>query len=244
MRRYPPPEIPGSFGPGPITPAVRALLIINIAAFVVTYAMATLMIDLFGLLPRAVIWEGRVWQLVTHMFLHDPGGFGHILMNMLMLWMFGVELERRWGTRGFWRFYLVTGIGAGVVTVLVSLLPFGQTRAIYGVPTIGASGALYALLMAWAIVFPHRVILFLLMFPLPARVFAVIFGVIAFFSAVGPGAVNSGVAEFTHLGGMLAGWLYLQGPTNLRLAIRYRITKWRMDRMRKRFDVHKGGRVH
>lgn len=242
MRRYPPPEIPGSFGPGPITPAVRTLLLANIAAFIVTFAWPALMIEAFALMPRQVLGEARLWQLVTHMFLHDPGGFGHILMNMLMLWMFGVELERRWGTRAFWRYYLVTGIGAGVVTVLVSLLPFDATRSIYGVRTIGASGAIYALLMAWAMVFPHRVILFLLIFPLPARVFAAVLGVIAFFSAVG--SVNSGVAEFTHLGGMLVGWLYLQGPTNLRLAIRYRITKWRMDRMRKRFDVHKGGRVH
>jgi len=240
MRRYPPPDMTGSFGPGPITPAVRALIIINIAAFVVTYAWPDLMVGLFGLLPRAVIWDARVWQLVTHIFLH--GGIGHILFNMLLLWMFGVELERRWGTRAFWRYFLVTGIGAGIVTVLVSLLPFAPTRAIYAVPTIGASGAIYALLMAWAMLFPHRTILFMMMFPLPARTVAAILGAIAFFSAVG--SPNSGVAEFTHLGGMLVGWLYLQGPTNLRLAIRYRLTKWRMDRMRKRFDVHPGGRVH
>ena len=239
MRRYPPPDM-GPFGPGPITPSVRMLLIINIAAFVVTWAAPDLMVDLFGLLPRAVIWEGRIWQLVTHVFLH--GGVMHILFNMLLLWMFGVELERRWGSRGFMRFFLITGIGAGIVTVLVSLLPFNFTRSIYNIPTIGASGAIYALLMAWAMLFPHRTMLFMMMFPLPARTVAAILGAIAFFSAVG--APNSGVAEFTHLGGMLVGWLYLQGPTNLRLALRYRITKWRMDRMRKRFDVHKGGRVH
>jgi membrane associated rhomboid family serine protease len=240
MRRYPSPDLTGPFGPGPITPAVRALLLINIVAFVLTWAAPGPMIEAFGLLPRAVIWEARIWQLLTHMFLH--GGVMHILFNMLLLWMFGVELERRWGTRGFTRFYLITGVGAGVVTVLVSLLPFDATRSIYGIPTIGASGAIYALLMAWAMLFPYRTILFMMMFPLPARAVAAILGAIAFFSAVG--APNSGVAEFTHLGGMLVGWLYLQGPTNLRLALRYRITKWRMDRMRKRFDVHRGGRVH
>jgi membrane associated rhomboid family serine protease len=219
---------------------VRNLLLINIGAFVVTFAFPRPMIDLFALMPMQVIFEARVWQPLTHIFLH--GGFGHILMNMLMLWMFGVELERRWGTRAFTRYYLVTGIGAGVVTILVSLLPFDVTRSIYTAQTIGASGAIYALLMAWAMVFPHRIILFMLMFPLPARVLAAIFGAIAFFSAVG--GHNTGVAEFTHLGGMLVGWLYLQGPTNLRLALRYRITKWRMDQMRKKFDVHRGGRVH
>jgi membrane associated rhomboid family serine protease len=242
MKGYPPSGSVGTFGPGPITPAIRALLIANVAVFLVTYAFRDPMIDLFGLRPQAVLTEAWVWQLGTHMFLHDPGGFGHILFNMLLLWMFGVELERRWGSQAFMRYYLTTGVGAGVVTVLVSLLPFASTRAIYAVPTIGASGAIYALLMAWAMLFPHRTMLFMMIFPLPARTVAAILGAIAFFSAVG--GYNSGVAEFTHLGGMLVGWLYLQGPTNLRLALRYRLTKWRMERMRKKFDVHKGGRVH
>jgi membrane associated rhomboid family serine protease len=219
---------------------VRALIIINVAAFVLTWAMPELMVGLFGLLPPAILGEGRIWQLGTHIFLH--GGVMHILFNMLLLWMFGVELERRWGTRAFMRYFLITGIGAGVVTVLVSLLPFAFAQPVYKIPTIGASGAIYALLMAWAMLFPHRTILFMMMFPLPARTVAAILGAIAFISAVG--APNSGVAEFTHLGGMLIGWVYLQGPTNLKLALRYRITKWRMDRMRKRFDVHRGGRVH
>jgi membrane associated rhomboid family serine protease len=242
MRRPPPSPVNYSFGPGAITPAVRALIIANVAAFVITYAFPQVMIDLFGLSPRAVLGEGRVWQLATHIFLHDPGGFGHILFNMLALWMFGVELERRWGTRGFLWYFMITGIGAGLVTVLVSLLPFTATRAVFYASTIGASGAIYALLMAWALLFPHRQILFMLIFPLPARAVAAILGAIAFFSAVG--GRNSGVAEFTHLGGLLIGWLYLKGPTNLKLELKYRLTKWRMDRMRKKFDVHKGGRVH
>ena len=242
MRQPPPHGGPGVFSPGPITPAVRALIIANVVIFVVTYAFPGPMIGLFGLKPAAVLGEARVWQLATHVFLHDPGGFGHILFNMLLLWMFGVELERRWGSRAFLRYFLATGIGAGVITVLVSLLPFDATRSIYDASTIGASGALYALLMAWALIWPHRQILFMLIFPLPARAVAAILGGISFFSAVG--GVNSGVAEFTHLGGMLVGWIYLRRPTNLRLAMRYRLTKWRMDRMRKKFDVHKGGRVH
>jgi membrane associated rhomboid family serine protease len=230
------------FGPGPITPAVRALILVNVAVFLVTLAFPDVMVELFGLSPKAVLTSGRVWQLASHIFLHDPGGFGHILFNMLLLWMFGVELERRWGTRGFTRYFFITGIGAGLITVLVSLLPFEATRPIFYASTIGASGAIYALLMAWAMLFPHRTILFMLIFPLPARIVALILGAIAFFSAVG--GRNSGVAEFTHLGGMLVGWLYLSGPTNLRLMLKYRITKWRMERMRKKFDVHRGGRVH
>jgi membrane associated rhomboid family serine protease len=242
VRQPPPYGGPGVVSPGPITPAVRALIIANVVIFVITYAVGQPMVELFGLKPAAVLGEGRIWQLVTHVFMHDPYGFGHILFNMLLLWMFGVELERRWGSLAFMRYFLATGVGAGIVTVLVSLLPFDATRSIFRASTIGASGALYALLMAWALIWPHRQILFMLIFPLPARAVAAILGAIAFFSAVG--GVNSGVAEFTHLGGMLVGWLYLRPPTNLRLAIRYRITKWRMDRMRKKFDVHKGGRVH
>ena len=100
----------------------------------------------------------------------------HILFNMLALWMFGVDLERRWGTRGFVRYYAITGIGAGIATALVSLLPFAATRAIYAAPTIGASGAIYGLLLAWALLFPHRQILFMFIFPLPARVAVVAHG--------------------------------------------------------------------
>ena len=134
----------------------------------------------------------------------------------------------------------MTGIGAGVSTVLISLLPLESVRPMYGIATIGASGAIYGLLMAWAIVFPHRTILFMMLFPLPARIVVIIMGTLAFLSAV---SVSGGVVnEFAHLGGLVAGWLYLKGPTNLRLDLKYRMTKWRMDRMRKRFDVHRGGR--
>jgi membrane associated rhomboid family serine protease len=156
--------------------------------------------------------------------------------------MFGVELERRWGTRAFTIYYFITGIGAGVSTILVSLLPFDATRLEYVIPTVGASGAVYGLLMAWAIIFPTRTILFMLIFPLTARVYALVMGAIAFFAAVS--ATGSSVANVAHLGGLIAGWLYLKGPRDLQLEFRYRLTKWRMERMRRRFNVHKGGRVH
>ncbi|HYN09481.1 MAG TPA: rhomboid family intramembrane serine protease [Vicinamibacterales bacterium] len=240
MSRYAPSGMSYSFGPGAMTPAVRAILFANLGAFVATLLLPGLMIDLFGLRPQAFLERGRLWQIVTYLFLHDPQSVMHILFNMLALWMFGVDLERRWGTQAFTRYYFLTGIGAGVSTVLISLLPLDSVRPLYGVPTIGASGAIYGLLMAWAILFPHRTILFMMLFPLPARVFVLIMGTLAFLSAV---SVSGGVVnEFAHLGGMLAGWLYLKGPTNFRLDMKYRLTKWRMDRMRRRFDVHRGGR--
>jgi membrane associated rhomboid family serine protease len=145
--------------------------------------------------------------LATYLFLHAD--VFHILFNMLAVWMFGVDLERRWGTRAFVNYYAVTGIGAAICTLLVSLLPFGGDT--YLATTIGASGAVYGLLMAWAIVFPHRTILFLGVFPLSARVFALIMGAISFSQALNQGGGTT-VAHVAHLGGMLAGYWYLKTP--------------------------------
>lgn len=229
-----------SFGPGPMTPAVRAIIYANVAVFLVTLFVPEVIVDTFGLRPTLVIHELRVWQLVTYLFVHSPSQLSHILFNMLAVWMFGVDLERRWGTRGFVKYYFITGVGAGVSMILVSLLPFAATRATFEAVTIGASGAVYGLLMAWGLIFPHRQILFMLIFPLPARVFVLIMGAIAFLSAVG--ASGGPVANVAHLGGLVVGFVYLKRPGNLLLEFRYRLTKWRMDRMRRRFNVHKGGR--
>ena len=223
-----------------MTPAVRAIVYANVAAFVLTLFARGPLIDLFGLSPEAVLEQGRVWQLATYLFLHDPNGVMHLLFKMLALWMFGAELERRWGTNGFIKYYAATGIGAGVVTVIVSLIPYAPLRALYPASTIGASGAIYGLLMAWALLFPHRTILFMLFFPMPVRVAVTIMGAIAFFSAVN--GTNGSVAEATHLAGLLVGWIYLKGPRNLRLDLNYRLSRWRMERMRRRFNVHRGGR--
>lgn len=240
MARYGAPGVTVEFGPGPITPAVRALLIANVAVFLLTFAWPGAIVRTFGLTPAAVLEDGRVWQLGTYLFVHSPTSLSHILFNMLALWMFGVELERRWGTPAFSKYYALTGIGAGVCTLVVSLLPVGWAAGTYATVTIGASGAIYGLLMAWALLFPHRRILFMFIFPLPARVFVLIIGAIAFFSALG--ASGSGVANLAHLGGLVVGWVYLRGPSALRAELRYRISRWRMERLRRRFNVHKGGR--
>ncbi|HXT69765.1 MAG TPA: rhomboid family intramembrane serine protease [Vicinamibacterales bacterium] len=245
MRSYSPQGPAVVIGPGPMTPAVKAIVIANVAVFLacffmVSFAHSELISDVLGLSPSAVFEGGQVWRLVTYMFVHDATGFMHILFNMLALWMFGVDLERRWGTRGFVKYYAVTGIGAGVCTALVALLPYAVTRDIYTHVTIGASGAIYGLLFAWALLFPHRNMLFMFIFPLPARVAASLMGGMAFLAAIT--GTNGSVAEATHLAGLVVGWLYLSGPTSLKLSVQYRLTKWRMDRMRKKFNVHQGGR--
>ncbi len=207
MSQFAPGQSHVSFGPGPMTPAVQAIVIANIVVFVIMMVARTLVIDLFGLTPEAVLTQGRVWQPVTYLFLHAD--VFHILFNMLSVWMFGVDLERRWGTQSFVRYYAVTGVGAGICSLLVSLLPFGGDS--YYIPTIGASGAVYGLLMAWGIIFPHRTILFLGIFPLTARVFVLIMGAIAFTQALGQGG-GSTVSHVAHLGGMVAGYWYLKTP--------------------------------
>lgn len=239
MPRYSSSPYTVQFGPGPLTPAVKFLLIANIGMFVVTTFAPALRMAL-GLQPAAVIGSLAVWQLLTYMFVHAD--VLHILFNMLTLWMFGVELERLWGTPFFSRYYGLTGVGAGVCTVLVSLLPFGFAQQMYVAITIGASGAIYALLLAYALYFPNRQIIFII-FPLPARVFVMILGGIALlFSLSSP---EGGVAHIAHLSGLVIGYLYLRGGS-LRVRplaeLRYRYNKWRIDRMRRRFDVYSGGR--
>ena len=159
------------------------------------------------------------------MFLH--GGIFHIVFNMLALWMFGAELERTWGTRYFLKFYFVTGIGAGVLTVLFSLLPFAFARQLQDVNIIGASGAIYGLLLAYAIYFPERPIL-LIVFWVPARLCVTILGAIAVFASL---SEAGGVANATHLGGLLVGYLYLKGAGGDPISeMKYRYLKWKINR--------------
>jgi membrane associated rhomboid family serine protease len=227
-----------SFGPGPVTPAVKALLIANVAAFLVTWIVPVVQRQL-GLRPADLFEHFAVWQLVTYMFLH--GGVFHILFNMLALWMIGVELERMWGTRYFTQYYFVTGIGAGLTQVILGLLPFPFAADFYYGLTIGASGAIYGLLLAYAMYFPNRPMYMYFLFPVPAKYFVMILGAIAFLGAAGGG---SGVAHTAHLGGLVAGYMYLKsGRVHPISEIKYRFLKWRINRMRRKFDVVSGGRA-
>jgi membrane associated rhomboid family serine protease len=156
---------------------------------------------------------------------------------MLGIWMFGVELERLWGTNFFLRYYAVTGIGAAITTILVALLPFEITASTYNTVTVGASGALFGILLAFALYYPERPILMALIFPIPAKYFVIIIGALSFFSSPG------GVAHAAHLGGLIFGYLYLQGGRGgLTAEMKYRYLKWKMNRLRRKFDVYSGGR--
>ena len=239
MPRYPRSHaVTYAFGPGPITPAVKWIIWANVVAFIAGLASHHVQ-DYLGLVPKEVIERLWLWQPVTYMFLH--AGFFHIIFNMLGIWMFGVELERMWGTRFFLKYYAITGVGAAITTIVVGLLPYGPTAATYAAVTVGASGALYGLLVAYALYFPDRPILMFLLFPVPAKFFVIIIGAISFLSSAGAG--SPGIAHAAHLGGMVFGYLYLKGGRGgLSAEIKYRYLKWKMNRLRRKFDVYSGGR--
>ena len=237
MSRHGPAGPSVQLGPGPITPAVRAIIIANAALFVPAFFAPAFMHHYFGLAPEVVFTDGWIWQIATYAFIHAD--ITHVLFNMLIVWMFGVDLERRWGASAFAKFYAVCGIGAGLTVLAVSLLPFDGARLMYVAETIGASGACYGLLMAWALLYPTRQILLFFLFPVQARYAVLIFGALAFFSGLSSG--GGPVAHFAHLGGLVAGYLYLKGPRGLRFSLQSALTRVRFAWVRRRFTVHDGG---
>jgi membrane associated rhomboid family serine protease len=235
MARYPSSGVTYAIGPGPMSPAVKMLVITNVIAFIVNMIVPVMTLRL-GLQPQAVLRDFELWQPVTYMFLHDITGFGHILFNMLSLWMFGTELERTWGTRFFTKYYFVTGIGAAATTLVASLF----LDSIYYSVTVGASGAIYGLLLAYGLYFPNRTLI-LIIFPIQAKYYVMIAGALVFLSA--SGGVGGGIAHWTHLGGLVVGYLYLKGLKSRPLdGLKYRWARWKMGRARNRFDVYSGGR--
>jgi membrane associated rhomboid family serine protease len=221
-----------SFFP-PFTRMVKALIIVTAAVFVVTYLPLRLFgwqapFFYLGLQPYAVVHRLFLWQLVTYLFLH--GGFFHIFFNMFALWMFGPDLEQLWGESEFLKFYLLCGIGAGIFDVVLTTF-FGSPFSL----TIGASGAIYGLLLAFGVTYPNRPIFIWFVIPIPAKWFVAIIGAIEFFSELsGPG---SGIAHLAHLGGMLVAYLYLRGGgLSGRMQLRY--GKWRRGRLRQKFEVY------
>ena len=217
---------------------VKWLLIVNTVIFVIWYLGGQTVqsqMQLLALTPRLVVFSFPwfVWQLFTYMFLH--GGFGHLIFNMLTLWMFGTPLEQTWGTRRFLRYYFLCGVGAGICDTLVNVALGHRTS------TIGASGAIYGLLLAFGVLFPDTKVLMSFLFPIKAKYLVMIYGAVALLSALGSG--NSGVSNIAHLGGMLFGYVYLKvslpGVRHLHLPDAsgwYR--QWKMQRAKKKFQVY------
>src|SRR5215831_19114658 len=216
-----------SFG-GPLTPIVKRIIIACVSVYVVQLIAGRPIVDYFGLTPSSVVGNFYFWQLLSYMFLH--GGLFHLLFNMLALFMFGCEMERYWGSQRFLRYYLITGIGAGLCVFL--------TPSAYWLPTLGASGAIYAVLLAYGLTFPDRIIYMYMIFPLPAKYFVMIIGGIAFLSALSTG--NSGVSNVAHLGGMVFGYLYMRGKKSGHLfqPVKDAYLQWKFRRAKKKFMVY------
>ena len=208
---------------GSIPPAIKNIIIINILVMFMTILNQDYMMSRFALYYPASP-NFRLWQIITHMFMH--GGFWHIFFNMYTLFIFGSVLERVWGTKKFLVFYFVTGIGAALLHIAVQFIEAQiyisqmaegsrQAAVAYGAlmdtRTVGASGAIYGVLMGYAMLFPDSVLT--LIFPpvsLKAKWFVVIFAVIELFTGIKSiSNIGGGIAHFAHLGGMLFGWLLI-----------------------------------
>lgn len=184
-----------------ITNSVKYLILANTGIFIADL-LAGLLFNIqisrvFGLIP-ALFWRGAVWQPVSYIFLH--AGVFHILINMLILWMFGTSIESTWGARRFLKFFFICGIGAGILNAAVT--PSGT------IPIVGASGALYGILMAFGILFPNQLIYIWGIFPVRAKYFVIGIGIVELLTAMS--TTDSGVAHFAHLGGMLFGLVFMK----------------------------------
>jgi membrane associated rhomboid family serine protease len=199
---------PSAFFGGPVTKTVKTLIIVNVAVWVVLIlarAAGSRFLELtFGLVPWHITHDLFVWQFVSYMFLHEASvldGFFHIFINMFTLYMFGNDLERVWGSKRLLRYYLIVGIGAGFCSYLVGI----NARTV----TIGASGAIYGLLLAYGLLYPNRLVYLYLLFPIKVKWLVIIMGGLAFLSSIT--GSEPGVAHIAHLGGILVGYVILRG---------------------------------
>jgi membrane associated rhomboid family serine protease len=227
-----------------ITPGVKLLLIANFAVFILEAFIHYFrgnsgygyFLKWFGLVPAGVFPGLRIWQPFTYLFLHDVTYVWHILLNMLMLWMFGRELELVWGRARFLRYYFLTGVGAGLINVIVNNFPHLWGRDYSYDVTIGASGAIFGVMIACAILFPDRQAY---LFPIPVAIklkwIVAIMAGITFFGTLGIG--DSKISHICHLGGMVIGYLYLRRDSYL-YRLRNEVSDWKYERNRKRFEVY------
>jgi len=226
-----------------ITPAVQWLLIANVGIFFFEILLRTFsgisaynwFVLAFGLVPSAVTHGLRIWQPFTYLFLHDGSTIWHLLTNMFMLYMFGRELELVWGRTRFLQYYFLTGVGAGLINVLVNTVPVFWGRPPSDIPTIGASGAIFGILLACAILFPDRQVRFMFAITMSMRTFMILMIVLEFLGTFGLGGSN--VSHICHFGGLLIGWVYLRRGSFL-YGVRNTVTDWQHQRARKRFEVY------
>ncbi len=218
-----------------LPPVVKNLLIINGLMFLITLVLKNLGIDLDEHLALYYFKSEffRPWQIISHMFMH--GSFSHLFFNMFAIWMFGNTLENHWGSKRFLVFYMFTGLGSAILYTAVQHLEIIQITSslnpelvqrvfdldlsgisikyqplldIAHIPALGASGALFGILMAYGMTYPNAKILIYLLFPVKVKYLVLVYGLVELFSGIS--GYNPGVAHFAHLGGMLFGFLLIK----------------------------------
>jgi membrane associated rhomboid family serine protease len=212
---------------------VRWLLIINTAVFLLCYVLPSLQFYVRGLLAlsaEAAVRHVLIWQVFTYMFVHF--GVLHLLFNMLALWMFGMPIEQAWGTRRFLKFYFQCGLVAGGCVLVANML-VGDWLT----PTLGASGAVFGLMVAFGILFPDAIMLLFFLFPMRAKYAVMIYVAVEVVVTFGP---NTGVSTVAHLGGAAFSYLYLKHrlPAMRLPDFRGRYRQWKLQRAKKKFQVY------
>jgi membrane associated rhomboid family serine protease len=189
-------------------PAVKHLLIINLVVFIASWTPGIgPVLQTFAPLFPIESSQFYPWQFVSYMFMH--AGLGHIIFNLFALWMFGQAIENFWGTKRFAIYYFLTGIGAGLLHVLINNDPVSTAQGLRYIPTVGASGAVYGILLAFGMMFPERPIMLLFLpIPIKAKYFVAFFGALELYNGVA--GTQLGVANFAHLGGMLVGFILIK----------------------------------
>ena len=215
-------------------PGVKWLLIVNTVIFVLIYLcplqLQRQIMLVMALSAEAAVRDLFVWQLVTYMFLH--GGITHVLFNMLTLWMFGLQLERDWGTRRFLKYYFYCGIAAGICVLVINIL-----LGYWGTITLGASGAIFGVLVAFGVMYPNQTVLMYFLFPIKAKYLVMIFVGIELLLTFGP---NTGVSTIAHLGGAAFGFVYLKGrlPRVPMPDVGGAYRQWKLQRAKKKFQSY------
>ena len=198
------------------TPGVKLLISLHLACWFFLVLIfqqyifkSPVIYQTLGFVPILVQTKFFVWQFITYMFIHSVGIF-HILFNMMVLWMFGSELEQLWRKKFFLIYYFVCGIGSSIIYFLSVKLYvlFGGTSAVLLTPVVGASGAIFGLLLAYGLVYGERIVLFMFFVPMRARTFTMLIAAVELLSVLNSG-LGGPVANLAHLGGLLSGFLFL-----------------------------------
>lgn len=200
----------------PFTPAVKWLLFITVGVWflfqiILENFLKVPFTQIFALYPAKVLFDWNIWQVFSYIFLHSNSVF-HILFNMLMLWFFGAELEQRWGSKFFVIYYIFSGVGAAILYVAGMAIYAMVTGSQIGlvIPVVGASGAVFGLMLAHAILFGDRIIYFFMVFPMKTKFFVLIMGFIQVASMMTSSVAGGEVAYLAHLGGIVSGYILLK----------------------------------